>query len=359
MITLPEIKIDKRETPETKATIDSIGLVFPFQPSMLEMKTVNSILNYTLEVVQMKLENRYEPGEIKKTIARLQKIFSRLNYNSHRKSVAIILNAEDEKIIYLNYSGKAVFFFNESFSLLDLVGDSEENPAFEILLLSKNKAELYEYINDSLHKVFAQTEEFCKNAQSVPECLVQRISNIIKLLNKRNDKPIFISCEDEQQTNKFCEFFPYREIVFKVSMTGEGDLQSKVDLLSKNIIDNWNHWQSKLVQGQIAIAKRTDSLFTHLNSVMTALKYSNDGLLLIDNFMKDEIHKSLEDVKQSEATQRLTDQIEKFLARGNRIEITEGGLLETLGGIAFIKETEPKFHYDRAVRVYKEEDFMI
>ncbi len=111
--------------------------------------------------MQVKLEVNYEPGEIKVVTERLKRIFSKLNYNSHRKSVAIIIEGEEEKIIYLNYSGKPVVFFNDPFSLLDLVADSVRNPEFEILVFNQEGAELYEYFNNSLHKVFAQKEDSC------------------------------------------------------------------------------------------------------------------------------------------------------------------------------------------------------
>ncbi len=106
--------------------------------------------------------------KLKQLSERLEKIFSKLNYNSHRKSVAIIIEGEEEKVIYLNYSGKPVVFFNNPFSLLDLVGDSIKNPEFELLVFNKNGAELYEYFNNSLHKVFSQKEEFCMTGK-VPE----------------------------------------------------------------------------------------------------------------------------------------------------------------------------------------------
>ncbi len=96
------------------------------------------------------------------------------------------------------------------------------------------------------------------------------------------------------------------------------------------------------MKGQITIAKRFQNLFSHLESVIKALKHSDDGLLLIDSFMKEEIHKTLLNETLFEATKKLTDEIEKFLARGNRIEITEGGLLENFGGIALIKENHSK-----------------
>ncbi len=358
MTTLPDIKIDQPHLSEINPGIYSLGLVIPFQPSMVDMKTIRGILNYTLEVVQIKLEGSYETEEIKTVIKRLKNIFKKLNYNSHRKSVAIIIEGEEEKIIYLNYKGKAVVFFNDPFSLLDLVADSVRNPEFEILILNKKGAELYEYFNNSLHKVFAQKHGLSITKKNGDEFLFQRISNIIKMVNSKKDKPIFIFKEDEQQTNKFCEFFPFKEIIFKLNIIPSDDVSSKIQNLAAKLTNQWDYWQSRLIKGQIAIAKRSKNLVSHLEKVVKALKQSDNGLLLIDSFLKEEIHKTLLNEALFVATKKLTDEIERFLERGNRIEITEGGLLKNFGGIAFIKENQPQFQSNRITRNFKEEDFM-
>lgn len=358
MITLPQIKTDELTGKEKKKAIYSLGLVIPFYPSMVDKNTIQGILNYTLEVVQAKLESLHLEVEIEQITRRLQKIFKSLNYNSHRKSVAIIFEGEEEKVINLNYSGKPVFLFNENFSLLDLVGNSIQNPEFELLVLKKDGAELYEYFNNSLHKVFGQTEEFCSKVKTDSDCLINSVINIIKRVNSKNDKPIYVYSEDEYLTGKFFESFPFKEITFKINISSNKDLFSKTQLLVNRIIKHWDYQQTKLVKGQIAIAKRTDTLYSRLNNVISALKHSDDGLLLVDSFMKDEIHNISQDQSLFVATQKLNSEIEKFLARGNRIEITEGGVLENLGGIALIKDNFPKFQSAGISRKYREEDFI-
>lgn len=355
----PEMTIEAAELPETPPGVFSLGLIFPFQPSMVEIKTVRGILNFTLEVVQTKLESNYSADEIKTTVQRLKKIFSKLNYNSHRKSVAIVIDGDDEKIIYPNYRSNLVFFFNVPFSLLDLVADSARNPEFELLILNEKKAELYEYFNNSIHKAFAQTNESCNDKKPGSECLLQKISNVIKHVNKNNEKPVFILSDDDEQTNKFCKFFPYSEIVFKTNIASDGDWPSKMKLASSKIINQWDYWHSKLVKGQIAIAERSQSLSIHFNSVHRALQEGTNGLLLVDRSMKESISKRrLVDETFFVSNHKLEGEIEKFLARGNRVQITEPGLLENVGGIALIKDMQSPFQSYRNHRRLKEEDFL-
>lgn len=355
MITLPQIKSEKPLTREINPTIYSFGLVIPFHPSMVDKNTIQGILNYTLEIAQAKLERSYEESEIKQVTRRLQKIFAGLNYNSHRKSVAVIVEREEEKVIYLNYSGKPVFLVNDNFSLLDLVGNSKQNPEFELLVFKINGAILYEYFNDSLHKVYEHTRQL--ENESETDSIIQGISNIINRVNSKNDKPIFVFSEDDYPAGKFCESFPFKEIAFKINISSKEDLYSKIELLTNKIIKQWDFQQSKLIKGQMAIAKRTNTLYTRLNEVISALKLSDDGLLLIDSFMKDEIHRTAQEESNFASTKKLNEQIEKFLMRGNRIEITRGGLLENVGGIALIKDNHPKFQFSGATRKYHEEDY--
>ena len=350
MITLSNIQTGKTQFDEDKINIESLGLVIPFQPSIVEKKIIQTILDYTLEMVQLKLESKFDQSEINSIIKKLENIFCRLNYNSHRKSVAIIMEGEeDAKVIYLNYGGKPVFQFNETFSLLDLVGDSAQNPEFELLVFHNDRAELYEHFNNSLHRVFAQDHSFCKEKNN---CLISRICNIIKQVNSKNEKPVFVYSLDGQYADEFCQNFCFNEIAFKINVIHEGEMASTIELLVKKIIAQWKHHQNKLIKGQIQVAKKADSLITNLYKVISALKKGDDGLLLVDSFMKDEIHNTSTDLQFQAATQKLNNEIEKFLARGNRMEITEGGLLENLGGIALIKDDGPAFEIEKATRIY-------
>lgn len=349
MISISNIQTGIPQFAENKLSVESIGLVIPFQPSIVEKKTIQIILEYTLDLVQQKLERKFDQPEINRVIKRLENIFYKLDYNSHRKSVAIIIEGEEEKVIYLNYSGKLAFQFNENFSLLDLVSDSMQNPEFELLVFHNEGAELYEYFNHSLHRVFAQDHNFCNKTEN---CLFTRILNIIKQTNSKKEKPIFVYSSDDEYAEVFCRNFWFKEIVFKINLVREGEMASATEIMVKKIVTQWKYYQTKLIKGQIKIAKKDNLLVSQLPKVLNSLKKKDDGLLLMDRFMKDEIHTTSSDINFKTATQKLNNQIEKFLDRGNRIEMTEGGLLEELGGIALIKNEAPVFEIEKATRIY-------
>ncbi|MGN6342931.1 MAG: hypothetical protein ACTHML_18290 [Ginsengibacter sp.] len=355
MITISKIQTETPQFAEERLHIDSLGLVIPFQPAIVEKKTIQTIFEYALDLVQLKLERKFEQSEINRVVKRLEHIFNRLNYNSHRKSVAIIMEGEEEKIIYLNYSGKMVFQFNETFSLLDLVRNATQNPEFELLIFKNDGAELYEYFNHSLHRVFAQTRSFC-GKQEINNCLISRISNILKQINSKKEKPIFVYSIDEQYTEEFCRNFYLKEIAFKIHLGHDGQTASAIEWLVDNIVTQWQYHQNKLIKGQIKIAKKANLLISQLPNVLNSLKKGDDGLLLMDSFMKDEIHNKSTEINFQVSAQKLSNEIEKFLVRGNRIEITEGGLLGELEGIALIKDEGPAFEIEKATRMYNIEE---
>jgi len=356
MITISNIQTKTSQFAENRLHIEPLGLVIPFQPSIVERKTIQIIFEYALDLVQLKLESKFLQPEINRVVKRLENIFCRLNYNSHRKSVAIILEGDEERIIYLNYSGRLVFQFNETFSLLDLVGSATQNPEFELLVFQNDGAELYEYFNHSLHRVFVQTCNFRDGKQEINNRLVSRISNILKQTNSKNEKPIFLYSVDGQSAEEFCRNFCFSEITFKIHLRKDEETASTVELLVEKIMTQWKYYQNKLIKGQIKIAKKADLLISELTNVLTSLKNDDDGLLLMDSFMKDEIHTKSTEIHFQAAAQKLNNKIEKFLARGNRIEIAEGGLLGELEGIALIKDEGPAFEIERATRIYNIEE---
>ena len=75
MITLSNIQTGKTQFDEDKINIESLGLVIPFQPSIVDKKTIQTILDYTLEMVQLKLESKFDQSEINSIVKKLENIF--------------------------------------------------------------------------------------------------------------------------------------------------------------------------------------------------------------------------------------------------------------------------------------------
>ncbi len=85
------------------------------------------------------------------------------------------------------------------------------------------------------------------------------------------------------------------------------------------------------------IAQKANVLISNTEAVLNALSHSADGLLLLDKRLKRQLYKSRRVNALFNTGDELMNQVERFLTRGNRIEITETGLLKNFGGIVLLQ----------------------
>ena len=337
MLGLSVTNNNKRKIIKAGSATSSLGLVIPFQPCMQDEKTIQNMLKHTIEAIHTKLEGSADSAYANEMFTRLEKVFSELNYNSHRKSIVVILKPYEEKVIYLGFRAKPVTFFNKYVSVLELVANAGREPEFYLLLLQKNNAELYEYHNKQVHKVYTKKQEPGFDRINDSDCLIKQVLHTLKLVNSKNDKPVFVT-GNAQLVSAFYNASPFPKLIFKKVQGFTGYTNDKIELLSAEITNKWNCWQSKLASGKIILAQKTNNLISYIEAVLQALRRSVDGLLLIDKRLKQQLYKSRRVNALFNKADELTDQVERFLARGNSIEITETGLLKDFGGIVLLQK---------------------
>ena len=325
-----EENITQRQITKPQPVFSSLGLVIPFQPSMWDDRSIHSVLSYTMEIVETKLRDRYSAECTDKVLARLEKLFAQLNLNTHRKSLAVMLTPGEEKVIYLNFPVKPVVFFSRSVVLLDLVSNIQREPDFYFFVLNDGSARLYEYYNKHLSKVYEQNYETNTNQ------FYENASGVIKLLNSKNEKPVFVT-GSPHLVEGLCKSSSFPQIIFKKLYQAAAFSDEIIQSLTIEITSQWSYWQSKFLTGRILIDQKAGSLISKIDAVLQALCKKADGLLLIDKRLKKQLYKSGTDNDIVTISKELINQIEHFLVRGNRIEITESGLLKDMGGIVLLR----------------------
>lgn len=325
-----------------RRAISSIGLVIPFQPSMQDEKTIATVLKNATEAVKAKVQGSYEQVCIKNVLTRLEKLFSKLNYNSHRKSVAVILTPDEEKVTYLNFPVKPVTYLNKYVSLLELTANADRQPDFYYLVLQENSAALYEYHRNQLNRVYATKQEPGLNEKNNPGSLFKQVSQTIERINSKNEKPVFIT-GSPNPVELFCSTPYYLNTFFTLLYEAAPFGEEVIKKLVKEITSHWNYWQTKFIAGRIMMAQKANSLISNVEAVLNALSHSADGLLLIDKRLKRQLYKSRRVNALFNKGDELMNQVERFLTRGNRIEITETGLLKNFGGIVLLQNTPSIF----------------
>lgn len=317
------------KVPVQRAEFSSIGVVMPFQPSMWDDKMVEEAWNKVMEKVQQKMKEKYAAECADKLMTRLNKIFGRLNFNTHRKSLVLILTPEEEKVFYLNFPVKSVVFFSKQISVLDLAANILQDAEFYYLVLNKNSTGLYDYSEGRLRKVNENKEEPHINS------LFKKAFSTTEILNKKNEKPVFIT-GSPNLVALFCNSYDaagkYFPLLYHIAPYSDDVIGGIV----KEIISHWNYWRSKFIAGRAVMAQQAGCLVSYIEAVLQALSKGADGLLLIDKKLKQQLQKPVKKDVLFQTTQELMVHLEKFLTRGNRIEIIETGVLKNMGGIALL-----------------------
>ncbi|HET7116404.1 MAG TPA: hypothetical protein VFI29_07925 [Hanamia sp.] len=342
--TTPKIAI--RKTKKVQLPITTLGITFPFQPSLHDKKFIQTTLTYINRAVETKLKEKYSSEFGKRILARLNQTFGKLNYNTHKKSVAMLISPDEETIIYLDFFTKPLIYFNKNISLFDLLANTYAQPEFFLLYSGDTKSMLFEYYNGKLHKEYETMESgFISNSSDYMRLVgkptrmnrCQQVLNVLKLMNSKNKKPIFVTGSSIQGTI-LCNTSTFREIMFKKGTTLFSDnAEDKLRLLASEINDEWRYWHYEFLAGKIELAKRSNHLINKIAGVSKALECNKDGLLLIDKYYKKQLMKSLRMNLFFKSSGTWIKHLERFLSRGNQIEIVKTGLLKNYGGIVLIE----------------------
>ncbi len=320
----------------------SLGLALPFQPCMQDEQTMHTILKDGEKGAYTILCKALERIETDDAFQRLQKIFSRLNYNSHCKSLAVLITPRDEKIFYLDFPLKPAVYLSKNLSLLEIITTAARQPGFYNLILENSHAQLYEYHHNELKQVYATRPEPGINVKSYSEELLKQVSQTIERINWINDKPVFIT-GNPALVEMFCNGNLYSGIYFRhlnyVTTFNEAILKKLV----KEINSDWNYWHSKFIIDRIIRTKKTNALIAEIEVVLKALRHSVDGVLLVDKRLKQQLYKSRSANALFNTSDEFLNQVERFLIRGNRLEITEAGLLQEYGGIVLLQRKPSHF----------------
>lgn len=340
MIATVEKKILNNQKMGSRLSGSSMGLLFPYQPSMWDDKLIKRNFDRIIELIQLRINNVCSAGRVRLIINRIKKIVEKLNTQTLRQSLAIILTPDDEKVFYLNFPVKPVVLLNDRISILDLLSTQQQDPGFYLLNLQEQHVQVFEYINNQLKIILDHSDNsILINAENIVD-LYRKVSEDLFLLNNKTKKPAFLA-GNPGLIKVFYSSVTFPEIVFKLPQTNATNLFTNMYLLYTEIICHWESWKSKSMLGRIILAQKINSLVSRTETVLQALYKVADGELIIDKQLIKQMNKLEPGNKLFFLTDDLNNQIEKFLLRGNRIEIANHGLLKDLGGIVLLKESDP------------------
>ena len=286
------------------------------------------------------------PGEMSVlVIQKLKAIIKNLDYNTHKKSVAIFVSPVFEKVYYLNIDIEEKIIVDDSFQIRDIIYNKKQSQQFHILLLSEAEGHIYLNDNNSSLRILPDryTSYKIKN-----ENLLSQVERSLDSILRYGRIPFFVM-GNEHLVKQFRNTTKHAGFVIEYIQGNfeEYSLSELKEFLKPRIAD-WQKIKQTILLHQLREAADKNKIVFGLKEVRSALINRRARLLLIergylyntypedDNVQDDKMARRYN--KFSNVKNQVDEIIEKVLENGGDVELISDGLLKEYNQMALIKE---------------------
>src|SRR5215813_2482294 len=135
--------VQDRAVIEAPHYLPAISIIQPFEPMMSMKSELELRLKLAVKQVESQLMENYPVDKVLPVLVKLNWIIHNLNYNTHKKSVAIFVSPLIERVYYLDIRVEERIVLDESFEIRDLVYSKKQNTDYLVLILSAGKSKMF------------------------------------------------------------------------------------------------------------------------------------------------------------------------------------------------------------------------
>jgi Bacterial archaeo-eukaryotic release factor family 3 len=345
--------------------LPAVSIILPFEPKMSPKAEVEYRLKIALGKVEKELMQNYSAEKVIPVINKLHQIARGLNFNTHKKSIAIFVSPLVEKVFYLDLYVEEKIVVDESFEFRDLVKSKKQIIQYLILLLSGKSSKMYLGKCSKFILIKSNISDyFHNNERNMPEIVTpnsdQRINEEIlvdKFLHHMDDGlslilnayplPVFVIGEQGvlghfKKTTK-----NERSIVHYVQGNCEEVTESEIREAMKPFVADWRKIKQQAAIQEIEKAMNENKLVYGIKEVCQASTHKNSRLLIVEKdfrypvqqgsrangIHKDDLNMNIRFyIKDS-----IDGVMEKILVGGGDVEFVDNDILKDYGHIALIR----------------------
>jgi hypothetical protein len=345
--------------------LPSVSVIMPFEPKM----SVKKDLLYNLKIATNKVEEaimkNYPADMGVLVIHKLKSILNELNFNTHKKSIAIYVSPVFEKVMYLDIMVDEKIKVDESFEIRDLVNSKKQLQKYLVLLLCSKSSRIYvgnsqsfvRIVSDTSQAAFAYENdpaEIIANYSSINEQkeivlekLLHHIDNTLDIILTSYNLPLFV-LGTEKIAGHFKKLTNYSKAVVDYI---HGDFEEASthelrEILEPAVLD-WNKVMEKKILNKLAEAADKNKLAIGMKEVWkTATNHKGQLLVVEKNYMYAAEHGGIEDIiykatepynKFSYIKDAVDDVMVKVLEDGGDVEFVNDGVLQNYQHIALVQ----------------------
>jgi len=359
-IVTPEI----REVMEAVHYRPAISVILPFEPKMTLRTDLAHALKTAADKVERELQENY-PGEMGKLVMqKLRALLKNLNFNTHKKSIAVYVSPVFEKVLYLDIPVEEKIIIDESFEIRDLVYSKKQMSKYLVLLLSGNESRVYLGNGDTFVNIVSNTTQSVAFANDAPERVAnfsdarERREIVMEKFLRHIDKsldiilnayhlPVFVM-GTERISGHFKSLTKHANAVIEyIHGNYEEATPAELKKILQPYIANWNTVKQKELLNMLNEAADKKKLVTGIKDVWREGMNHNARLLVVEkNYMYPAEHGGSEEViykatspynKFSYIKDAVDDVMEKVLENGGDVEFVDEGLLKDYHHIALVQ----------------------
>ena len=343
----------------------AISIVLPFEPKMNQKAALSHALKLAADKVERELKENY-PADISGLVMdKLRNIITNLNYNTHKKSIAIYVSPVFEKVLYLDIAVEEKIIVDESFEIRDLVYNKKQSHQYLVLVLTGKKSRMflgnsksfvkiitdtpgsvYAYVNEAPEKV-SNFSDASSRREIVMEKFLRHVDNSLGIILNAYHLPLFV-LGTERIVGHFKKLSKHSSAVVEYIYGGYDDATAaELAEILQPYTTKWKEVKQKEILNQLEDAAGKKQLVVGMRNVWREAMNHKGRLLIVEkDYMyaaqrgsgKNVIYMPVKPYSQfSLIKDAVDDVIEKILEQGGDVEFLHKDVLKDYQPIALIQ----------------------
>jgi hypothetical protein len=343
----------------------AVSIILPFEAKMSLKNELQYALKLTLAEVERTLMREFSADLALPVLNKLQHAMQNLNYNTHKKSVAIFVSPGTEKVFYLDVQVERRIVVDDAFAIRDLVYSKKFNLQYLILFLSSRSSKMYlgnasdltliksnarrdagEFERD-MPEIVSNFSDPLKHKEILLNKFIHQMDEGLSLILKAYPFPVFV-LGVKRVLGHFKEISKNdKSIAEYIYGNYEGAGKQEILRAMSPHIKNWKLIKQRAILKDIERARGDERLATGMKDVWQAVSHKNGRLLIVEkDFLyparKNDHPRAIyeEDPDSNDpffVKDRVDEVMGKILENGGDVEFIDNGLLEHCEHIALIR----------------------
>lgn len=274
-----------------------VSVIMPFEPKMNSKMALAHSLKIAADKIKNELHINYAKNVANEVWEKLMNAINHLDYTTHKKSIAIYVSPEIEKIYYLDILVNEKVMVDSSFEIRDIVMNKQDKHEFLLLVISEKKEKIY-YGNlnklqlivsnyaERIHRDLPEAVANFTDAETIKETDLKKflhyVDNRLPHLLKYYPMPLFVFAA--KKTMGYFKAITIHAQYITGFVHGNFDDATERELIEaiEPQLSNWNAVKEKHLMNYLRIAEDNLNLVSGIHDVWLNANRRHKQLLVVE-----------------------------------------------------------------------------